>query len=318
MKPWIQATWLSARVTVSAFSHLFPHCFLVRTIKPSHAVKKMFLLLCLVRGEVDYDLGDACACLYLHVLSLLPWAPVRGPNRINALICECVYVCVRTRVYLIVWVFPAVPDLSQRLLLQMILWSSCRVGCESGWCCVTARLLLLMKPPAAGFVQRDLQTPMQKLNGFRQMYFELRILDWTWFVWKFVFSRFIYRAAPWYSIYLKSFSFGGILDCSIIVFLKTWKRNVYFWVLMKIIWLILIWLSNASLLFRFISTLFHPPWKSPSRFRFATIFQNMACLLPTPSPCFYGPKSCSIPISWYILCTDCKIKSWGLVSWPQL
>lgn len=106
MKPWIQATWLSARVTVSAFSHLFCHSCFRET--PGWVMLSRWIYCCMFDVHVCVYVYEGlllrvwicmCSC---GCVSLLPWAPVRRPNRINGL----------------VWVhFLTEPDLSRRLLI---------------------------------------------------------------------------------------------------------------------------------------------------------------------------------------------------------
>ncbi len=103
MKPWIQATWLSARVTVSASTQLFFHRFngFQEPAECSHVVRMNLLLSgvgCVFEMEVWLLVRVFICMLSCGCVSLLPWAPVRGPNRINGLIFVCVcahvYVCV--------------------------------------------------------------------------------------------------------------------------------------------------------------------------------------------------------------------------------
>lgn len=99
MKPWIQATWLSAWVTVSAFSHLFHHSCFGFWEPPTWVTLSRWFCCCQVlgvfleRGVFVYESEQMCmrSC---GCVSLLPWAPVRRPNRINGLICMRVCACV--------------------------------------------------------------------------------------------------------------------------------------------------------------------------------------------------------------------------------
>lgn len=97
MKPWIQATWLSAQVTVSAFSHLFYHACAWEAA--SWVTMSGWFYCCQVVLNKKAALVERCLCMskstYACVgcVRLLLWALVRRANRINGLVCECTCVC---------------------------------------------------------------------------------------------------------------------------------------------------------------------------------------------------------------------------------
>lgn len=119
---------------------------------------------CIWRGCVCmYGWVSACACLCLHVLCLLPGAPVRGPNRINALICVIVWVCGWAR-----------PELKATATADFVTrqWSGLWI---KPMLFDPQKLVVVLNPPSPNFVLRDLLTKIFLSIGLELLFSDFNI-----------------------------------------------------------------------------------------------------------------------------------------------